>query len=63
MLPATRVRLFSRQDNFGLPTYLYGMNTAFVASAHTEYWLSIVPDLHLFPQWGWLDGSGGDGAG
>jgi hypothetical protein len=37
------------------------MNTAFVASAHTEYWLSIVPDLATLPQWAWVEGTGGEG--
>jgi hypothetical protein len=51
-------------DNAGDPTFLYGLNlsTAFSASANTQYWLSVYPDLGFPPQWGWETGTGGDGA-
>jgi len=45
----------------GTPTYAYGLNTAFSATAGTEYWMSVVPDLGFPPQWGWSSGTGGDG--
>jgi hypothetical protein len=53
---------FLQTDEFGQPTYLYSLATSFVASADVQYWLSIVPDLSLLPQWGWEDGTGGNGA-
>ncbi len=48
-------------DNAGDPTFLYGLNlsTAFSASANTQYWLSVYPDLGFPPQWGWETGTGG----
>lgn len=47
----------------GLPTFSYSviLSTPFSASAGTQYWLSVYPDLGLPPQWGWAEGSGGDG--
>jgi hypothetical protein len=44
-------------------TYSATLGSAFTANAGTQYWLSIVPDLGFPPQWGWADGTGGDGAG
>jgi hypothetical protein len=46
----------------GFPTYTYdivGLN--FAASAGTQYWVSVIPDLAFPPQWGWSSGTGGDG--
>jgi len=41
--------------------YDYSATVAdFAASAGTQYWLSIVPDLGFPPQWGWTVGGGGD---
>jgi hypothetical protein len=40
----------------------YSVSANFAAAAGTQYWLSIVPDLGFPPQWGWADGTGGDGA-
>lgn len=47
----------------GVPIYDYSaaLPTAFVASASSAYWLSIVPDLADPPEWGWHTGTGGDG--
>lgn len=47
----------------GFPTFTYSasLSTALNASAGTEYWVSIVPDLSFPPQWGWSNGLGGDG--
>jgi len=53
---------FLQTDNAGDPAYLYGLSTAFTASAGTQYWLSVEPDLGYPPQWGWETGTGGDGA-
>jgi hypothetical protein len=53
---------FVTNDDGGDPTYLYSLDTTFVALAGTQYWLSIVPDLGFPPQWGWETGTGGDGA-
>jgi hypothetical protein len=49
--------------NFGgFPTYTYSLDiSGFAASAGTEYWMSVVPDLGFPPQWGWSSGTGGDG--
>ena len=52
---------FLQNDNLGNPNYLYSLNTSFVASAGTHYWLSIVPDLGFQPQWAWQFSSTGDG--
>ena len=46
----------------GFPIYTYSAATSFAATAGTEYWVSIVPDLGYPPQWGWAAGTGGDGA-
>jgi PEP-CTERM motif len=43
--------------------YTYAIDTSFAASAGTQYWLSVEPDLGFPPQWGWSTGTGGDGAG
>ncbi len=32
----------------------------FLASAGTQYWLSVVPDIGFPPQWGWGTATGGD---
>lgn len=49
-------------DQFGDPNYAYSWTLAvpFAASAGTEYWASIVPDLGLPPQWGWGTSSSAD---
>jgi hypothetical protein len=45
------------------PIYNYTASADFTASAGVEYWLSIVPMTDgAFPQWGWQEGSGGDGS-
>jgi PEP-CTERM motif len=50
-------------DNVGDPTFLYDglLGTPFVATAGTQYWLSLVPDLGFPPQWGWETSVDGDG--
>lgn len=45
----------------GFPTYTYDVAVNFNATAGTQYWMSVVPDLGFPPQWGWSEGSGGDG--
>jgi hypothetical protein len=52
------------QMSIGGGTYTYSLNltSAFNAVAGTQYWLSIVPDVGLPPQWGWAGGTGGNGA-
>jgi hypothetical protein len=52
---------FLLNDNFGDPTFLYGIAVNFNVAAGTQYWLSVVPDLGFPPQWGWETGTGGDG--
>jgi hypothetical protein len=49
--------------SFTGPTYTYSTNltTLFSATAGTQYWMSIVPDVAFQPQWGWKTGNGGDG--
>ena len=49
-------------DASGDPTYSYVLLTGFNATAGTQYWLSITPDLSFPPQWGWETGTGGDGS-
>lgn len=41
--------------------YSVDLATSFGATGGTKYWLSIVPDVELFPEWGWMAGTGGDG--
>ena len=53
---------FLQLDNLGDPAFLYMQAVNFAATAGTEYWMSVVPDLGFPPQWGWEDGTGGDGA-
>jgi hypothetical protein len=43
------------------PLCTYNVATNFFANGGTQYWLSVVPDLAFPPQWGWAEGSGGDG--
>jgi hypothetical protein len=52
---------FLQNDNLGDPTYSYSADLFFQASPHTQYWLSVVPDLGVPPQWGWETSSRGDG--
>ena len=49
-------------DNAGNPAFTYTLGTNFLASAGTEYWMSIESDMGFPPQWGWETGTGGDGA-
>jgi len=51
-------------DSNGDPAYAYSatLATPFAAAAGTAYWLSIQPTLAGSSQWGWENGSGGDGA-
>ncbi|HET7031838.1 MAG TPA: PEP-CTERM sorting domain-containing protein, partial [Casimicrobiaceae bacterium] len=41
--------------------YSVDLATPFDATGGTKYWLSIVPNVELFPEWGWMAGTGGDG--
>jgi hypothetical protein len=52
---------FLQLDALGDPTYLYTASVLFNASAGTQYWMSVVPDLAFPPQWGWTTSSQGDG--
>jgi len=49
--------------NFGgFPFYTYTVDHLFFnATAGTQYWVSVYPDLAFPPQWGWGSGVGGDG--
>jgi hypothetical protein len=48
----------------GFEAYSYSLDvTNFAATAGTEYWMSIEPDLGFPPQWGWSTSSVGDGMG
>ncbi len=53
---------FVKNDALGDPVYSYtsGVLSGFAASAGTEYWLSVVPNLSFPPQWGWTTSSQGD---
>jgi hypothetical protein len=50
-------------DSNGDPTFIYNASlaTPFAAAAGTSYWLSIQPTLAGTSQWGWENGTGGDG--
>ena len=50
-------------DTLGDPVFSYAEDISFLASGGTEYWLSIVPDVGLPPQWGWENSAVGDGLG
>lgn len=39
----------------------YNVAVNFNAAGGTQYWMSIVPDVAFPPQWGWEQGTGGDG--
>jgi hypothetical protein len=43
--------------------YAIDLNIPFVAQAGTKYWVSIQADLAYPPQWGWAEGTGGNGIG
>jgi len=49
-------------DIVGDPTFIYDglLGIPFAATAGVQYWVSIVPDLGLPPQWGWETSSAGD---
>jgi PEP-CTERM motif len=63
--PGTFGETFIGTDSFGDPMFLYDglLGTPFAASANTQYWVSIVPDLGFPPQWGWGTSADGDGVG
>lgn len=42
-------------------SYSADLTTPFDSTGGTKYWLSIVPNVELFPEWGWMAGTGGDG--
>lgn len=44
-------------------SYDADLATAFVAQAGTTYWVSIQATMLFPPQWGWSEGTGGNGAG
>jgi hypothetical protein len=70
--PGTALKTYSGAGNFGetfvkfdqggTPIFAYSWTLAvpFAASAGTEYWVSIVPDLGFPPQWGWGTSSSAD---
>jgi len=49
-------------DNFGDPTFIYDglLGVPFHATGGVTYWVSIVPDLGIPPQWGWETSVDGD---
>lgn len=52
---------FVETDLLKNPEYSYSGNINFTATGGTKYWLGIVPNLGVPPQWAWESGSGGDG--
>jgi hypothetical protein len=52
---------FLQNDSFQDPTYAYSGNINFTATGGTKYWISIVANLGVPPQWAWESGTGGDG--
>jgi hypothetical protein len=63
LLASTVVAGAANETFLGGVDYSYSLNlgTPFTASAGTQYWLSVVPDMGFPPQWGWASGTGGDG--
>ena len=63
LLASTAVAGNANETSLGSDYYSYSLNlgTPFTASAGTQYWLSVVPDMGFPPQWGWASGTGGDG--
>ncbi len=43
-------------------TFGYSFDMDFMASGGTRYWLSVVPTMLFPPQWGWSEGTGGNGS-
>ena len=62
-VPGNGGETFVGIDTLNDLVYSYAENISFSANAGTEYWLSIVPDLALFPQWGWENSNVGDSLG
>lgn len=60
-IPGNAGETFLQNDNLGDPTYLYSAPVFFQFTGNTQYWLSVIPDLGLPPQWGWETSSQGDG--
>jgi hypothetical protein len=44
------------------PICTYDLDVDFNADAGVQYWLSIISDSAFPTQWGWAEGSGGDGS-
>jgi hypothetical protein len=44
-----------------IATYSTTLGTAFSAAGGTPYWMSIQATIGLPPQWGWAEGTGGNG--
>jgi hypothetical protein len=44
------------------PIFSYAASANFTAAAGVEYWLSVVAVTDGNPQWGWSDGTGGNGS-
>jgi hypothetical protein len=62
-IPGTGHETFVGTDALSDLVYSYSENISFAASAGTQYWLSIVPDLTLPYRWGWENSNVGDGVG
>src|SRR5579863_7235827 len=63
-IPGNANETSASTDNAGDPVFTYSADISsspLLAAAGTQYWLSIVPDMALPPQWGWETGTGGDG--
>jgi hypothetical protein len=58
---ANETSLGTSDNNNPSFNYFTDLNTPFMATSGTPYWLSIVANAPLFPQWSWESGSGGNG--
>ena len=54
---------FLQNDVVDSPTFSYSADlpTSITTDVGRQYWLSIVANAPLYPQWGWETGTGGDG--
>jgi hypothetical protein len=60
---ANETLLIVDPNGFTTNSYSANLTAPFSAAAGTTYWLSIVGDLAIPPQWGWETGTGGNSEG
>jgi hypothetical protein len=65
-IPGTANETFVNDSNSSgtyVENFSQALNTPFLATGGTQYWLSIVASSPFPPEWGWATGIGGDGVG